>query len=266
MFGKLSISRRVFVLALLLVALYRIQLVFAVMGPQQVINGFTQVDGVTIAIVVTLLINLLAIPLALYNRAAGLYLGFLVLIINVAFSGPFLVEALVEPQRLGAWLWSTVVLSGNVLGLLFGLISMVENFYHRLPAWMQEAPDRILKGSLAAFTGMLLLGVVMGLGPAPTGTELAETPDVVVKIELEDMRFHPQQLELEKDQPVGLFLINRDDFAHSLDIDAFDVHVTVPANSSVVTFVQPDERGQFQLYCAVPGHESAGMVGSLTVK
>lgn len=262
---KLSISQRVFVLGLLLVAIYRIELVFLVMGPEQVLNGLIQMDGITIAITVTLLINLLAIVLALYNRAAGLFLGYLVLIINIAFSGPFLIEGLAEPQRLGAWLWSAIILSANVLGLFFGLIRMVERFSSGLPVWLEEAQVRILKLSLAAFTGMLLLGLVMSLGPAPAATGLAQTPDVVVKIELEDMRFHPEQLELERDQPAGLFLINRDDFDHSLDIDALDVHVTVPARSSVVAFVQPDERGEFYIYCAVPGHESAGMVGSLIV-
>lgn len=170
-----------------------------------------------------------------------------------------------SPKRLAAWLWSAIVLSGNALGLLFGLIGIIENFGRRSPDWMQETQRRMLKGSLAAFIGMLLLGLVMAFGPAPTATGIAETPDVVVTIELKDMRFHPQQLELEKDQPAGLFLINRDDHAHSFDIDAFDVHVTVPARSSVVAFVQPSERGEFYLYCAVPGHESAGMVGSLTV-
>lgn len=263
---KLSISRRVFVFGLLLVAVYRMDLIFLVMGPEQVVNGFVQMDGITIAIVITLLFNLLAIVLALYNRALGLYLGYLVLIINMVFSGPFLFEALVEPQRLAAWLWSTIVLSGNILGLLFGLMGIVEHLGSRSPDWMQETQSRLLRGSLAAFTGVLLLGLVMSLGPDQGATGLAETPDVVVKIELENMRFHPQRLELEKDQPAGLFLINRDDYDHSLDIDAFDVHVTVPAKSSVVAFVQPAERGQFQIYCAVPGHESAGMVGSLTVK
>lgn len=262
---KLSISHRVFLLGLLFVAIYRIELIFLVMGPEQVLNGFAQLDGIAIAIVVTLLFNLLAIALVVYNRAAGLFLGYLVLIINIVFSGPFLIEDLAEPQRLGAWLWSVIILSGNVLGLFFGLMSIVERFSSGLPVWLAEAQERILKLSLAAFTGMLLLGLVMSFGSAPAATDLAQTPDVVVKIELEDMRFDPEQLELEKDQPAGLFLINRDDFDHSLDIDALDVHVTVPAQSSVVAFVQPDERGEFYIYCAVPGHESAGMVGSLIV-
>ena len=77
------------------------------------------------------------------------------------------------------------------------------------------------------------------------------------------MRFQPAHLELARDQRTALFLINRYDYQHSFDIDILNVHVTVPGQSSAITFVQPRESGQFHFYCGVAGHEVVGMVGSV---
>lgn len=265
MIDGISPARRVTVLALLLVAFYRLHLIFIVMGPDQVIGGLAAADGITIAIAVTLLLNVLAIPLALYGRLSGLLLGYLVLVINIVFSGPFLLEVLADPYHFGSWAQSLTILGGNVLGLIFGVIAVIEQLGRELPVWTQKMQGRTLKGSAAAFCGMLLLGFILSLGSAPA-TELSETPEAVIEIELQDMRFHPQQLQLEKDQPTALFLINRDDYQHAFDVDALDIHVTVPAHSSTIAFVQPTQSGQFPLYCGIPGHEAAGMVGSLTVR
>lgn len=88
----------------------------------------------------------------------------------------------------------------------------------------------------------------------------------VIAGEVENMRFKPSDLELSKGHRVALFLVNRDEYPHSIDIDELGVHVQVPPVSSKVAIVEPERAGQFHVYCSVAGHEIAGMVGTLTVR
>lgn len=265
MFGRFSIAYRVTLLALVLVAAYRTYLTFVVMGPAQVIDGLFAADGVTIAMSVTYLIAVVSLLLALGGRAAGLFLGALVLAVNMVFSGPFLVKDLADPHRLASWAWSLTVLSGNALGIVFGAVAIAERFWPALPARSRRMQGLLLKGSVAAVGGMLLLGLLLSLGAAPS-TDVAGAPDAVITVELKDMRFQPDHLELSKGERTALFLINRDGIQHTFDSDALDIHVTVPAQSSTVIFVERMESGEFDLYCAIAGHEVAGMAGSIAVK
>ena len=54
---------------------------------------------------------------------------------------------------------------------------------------------------------------------------------------------------------------------HDFVIDALDVNSGELAGGEQVqvTFTAPDEPGEFQFYCSIPGHKEAGMVGTLTV-
>ena len=65
---------------------------------------------------------------------------------------------------------------------------------------------------------------------------------------------------------VALRLENSDTQRHSFDIDAFDVHVTMPINAPALALFTPNAPGTYTFYCRIPGHTEAGMVGTLIVE
>ena len=65
---------------------------------------------------------------------------------------------------------------------------------------------------------------------------------------------------------LGLFLINKDDVAHSFDIDSLDIQVHMPPNATTAVAIRPTGPGNLEFFCAVPGHRDAGMVGTIEVE
>ena len=95
-------------------------------------------------------------------------------------------------------------------------------------------------------------------------------------------RFAPGDLEVPAGVPVTFTLRNNDPIDHEWIVGTADVHerhrtgtepfhatrpteVTVPALESRETTVVFDAPGEYQFICHLPGHESYGMVGTLTV-
>jgi uncharacterized cupredoxin-like copper-binding protein len=49
-------------------------------------------------------------------------------------------------------------------------------------------------------------------------------------------------------------------------VDAKDIHAEMPMKGKTTLTVSPSRLGTYVLYCGVPGHEDAGMVGTLIVE
>lgn len=91
-------------------------------------------------------------------------------------------------------------------------------------------------------------------------------PDGRLLIETDAMRFVQSEVRVKAGQPVALRVVNRDDYAHAFDIDAFDIHAPLPAKATYDVTFTPTEPGRYRFYCGSPGHEAAGMVGVLVVE
>ena len=251
----------IFLLGLALVLLDRMRLLFLVMGPDQLIRGLAEFDAFTTGLVILLAFNLAAILGLFASRRWALYLGFAILLINLLTSAPFRLEYLAEPRLLGSWVWSHLILAGNLLGLFFGVLAIGDRYGRK---WFLDHRNRILITALAFFSGMLLLGIFLSFAH-PEDQILSEVLDEVLWVDMLEMRFEPADVELSMGMHTALYLVNRDDIPHSFDVDELGIHVSVPANSSMITLVKPMQSGEFYLYCDVPGHEAAGMVGTVSV-
>jgi plastocyanin len=89
----------------------------------------------------------------------------------------------------------------------------------------------------------------------------AQRGDIVVT--MKDVRFVPDDVTASGRQ-VAVVVDNHDLFWHTFTIDELDVDLRVPVKASRrVTFDAPP--GDYEITCAIPGHDAAGMNGTLTV-
>jgi plastocyanin len=262
MIDRVTTNHYIFLAGLVLVFLDRIRLLFFVMDPAQVLPGLAEFDVFTTGLVILLALNLLAIFGLLSRRIWPLFLGLAILVINLLTSAPFRLEDLTEPRLLGSWVWSLLILSGNLLGLFYGALAVGDAYGRN---WFQNYRNRILISTLAFFSGVLLLGIFLSF-TYPENQILAEVPDEVIWIDMLNMHFVPDHMELSSGLKTALYLVNKDDIPHSFDVDELGIHISVPPNSSTIALIQPTEIGEFYLYCDVPGHEAAGMIGTVTVR
>jgi uncharacterized cupredoxin-like copper-binding protein len=88
-------------------------------------------------------------------------------------------------------------------------------------------------------------------------------------IRLSEFEIKPQQFSVIAGRPLTLTLINNGRIRHNLE---FDPAVTTsqlptalgPGEKATISFT-PIATGAFAYWCSIPGHNTAGMVGTLTV-
>ncbi len=112
----------------------------------------------------------------------------------------------------------------------------------------------------AIATGFLAAGAGGGSG------SVAAAPTTTATLVAEGTKFLPTSYSVGSSDVLGMFVENRDSFAHSFDVDALNIHVQVPANSTVALSIKPTSVGPLEFYCAIPGHKEAGMAGTIDVK
>lgn len=84
-------------------------------------------------------------------------------------------------------------------------------------------------------------------------------------VEAIGMSFVRDEVHVPAGQSVTLRIVNRDGYAHAFDIDAFGIHRPLAARETVEITFKPEQAGRYQFYCGSPGHQKAGMVGTLVV-
>jgi plastocyanin len=114
---------------------------------------------------------------------------------------------------------------------------------------------------VAATAGVGIL-IVLAVAVLPGGSAGGPEPgDHVVMTDAN--AFSPPNLEVEAGT-VGIYVQNGDYFWHTFTVHELGVDVRVPVGGSGrVTFEAP--AGTYEFVCAIPGHETAGMIGTLTV-
>lgn len=104
------------------------------------------------------------------------------------------------------------------------------------------------------------------MGPRATDVSAPEpVPDAdEITIEMTEMAFDPAAIEIPAGEPVNLAVTNLGAMFHDLTIDELDLQIGVDSGETVTVGLEVDEPGEYEFYCSVPGHASAGMRGTLT--
>ncbi len=108
-------------------------------------------------------------------------------------------------------------------------------------------------------------------------------PSKSVHVIMTDFQFTPSTYTVPAGQPISIQLTNNGAATHSFIIMKAGLHVqghftdadkssvyweeaAVPAGQSITaTFTAPDQPGNYQVVCGVPGHFESGMVATLVV-
>jgi uncharacterized cupredoxin-like copper-binding protein len=90
-----------------------------------------------------------------------------------------------------------------------------------------------------------------------------------VEMEMGEMYFDPDEVSADAGSSLTINFDNVGNQLHDFTIDDLNgerVHVEVASGETgSVTLSIPDDAGEIEFYCSVPGHRAAGMEGVLTV-
>lgn len=89
-----------------------------------------------------------------------------------------------------------------------------------------------------------------------------------VAVTASEWRFQPSRLSVRAGEVVTLSVTNAGAHLHTLTVPALgiDTGPLEPRATRDLTFDTPADRGQYDVICTFPGHEEAGMIGSLIVE
>ncbi len=82
----------------------------------------------------------------------------------------------------------------------------------------------------------------------------------------QDFRFSPDTLRVNDGDTVKINFSNPDVVPHLIDLPAFNQHIALAPGGEFTLEFLADKTGSFPFVCSVPGHEEAGMVGSVIVE
>jgi uncharacterized cupredoxin-like copper-binding protein len=98
-----------------------------------------------------------------------------------------------------------------------------------------------------------------GTAPAP----ITDAPEITV--EAGEMWFEPATIQMTAGEPTNLTLANAGEVLHDLTIEELDLMIEAEPGQRGTAGLELPEAGDYDFYCSVAGHASAGMRGTLTV-
>ena len=186
-------------------------------------------------------------------------LGALYWALVLAANAPYFAYDLTHPEFLESFIVSTTMSLAALVGLAAGVGATLQNYQ---PAAGPRAP-RWFAAGLTALAGLGVGAVLVAALPRPgVGVAtLAQLPALTTA----QYRYDQTELRAQVGVPVALRLENQDSSGHSFDIDALDVHVSMPPGAAALALFTATAPGTYTFYCNVPGHRELGMVGTVVV-
>lgn len=123
---------------------------------------------------------------------------------------------------------------------------------------------------VAVLAVLALLAVACGGGGSQSSSDSSATSSGSgqgIQVSLQDFKFAPATITVQRGTPVTLSLKNDGAVAHDLAIEDLGVasELLRPGQSSTLTFT-PNTAGEFEIICTEPGHLASGMRATLIVQ
>lgn len=185
-------------------------------------------------------------------------------ILVLMFTGFYAPYALAHPADSLSFVTTLVVLVAAIMAIAASLTAWREVRRGRASWQSGGRSGLVVAGVVGLVVGACLTSV---LAASSTGTvaALSQPPTTTGSLTVQDTKFL-ENLDAKTGDVLGVFVTNRDGFAHSFDVDALGIHVPLAATSTTFVAINPTAAGPLQFYCAVPGHKDAGMVGAISVR
>ena len=125
-----------------------------------------------------------------------------------------------------------------------------------------------MRNGRGAATVLVALMVGACGGGGGSGDDSAPDPgrpdDITVKAK--EYRFEPADLAIDAGRPYLVAVENIGSIPHDLAVKDAGFKVTVQRGRTGRKTLTVAKPGRYEIYCSLPGHKSAGMHGSLTVR
>ncbi len=116
---------------------------------------------------------------------------------------------------------------------------------------------------LRVLFGLALAALLVACSSAAPVAQSAETVNITAS---DNFHFDPNTITAKVGQPVHIVLTNKGVLVHSFVIDALGVKIAnVQGGATGEATFTPTQAGTYTFYCEQPGHQAAGMTGTLTV-
>ncbi len=182
-------------------------------------------------------------------------------VLFILLNAPYLVYPLTHPAD-SLFPESLVMVVATLALVVAGALAFREA---RNPARAGGTGVRLAATVVSALTlGAVATGFLAGAMGAGA-SQLAASPTTTATLVAAETKFVTTSYSMSSSDVLGLFVENRDSISHSFDIDALDIHVQLPAKSTVAVAIEPTQAGPLEFYCAVGGHKAAGMDGTIDV-
>lgn len=124
---------------------------------------------------------------------------------------------------------------------------------------------------------LLVAAIIAGCGggggsqqsTTPSSSSSSSSSSNAQRIEIigTEFAYSPGNITVKRGQAVEIVFKNEGSVVHDLLIDEFKVNSgKITAGQSTTLRFTPNQAGQYQIYCAEPGHQVAGMVATLVVE
>jgi len=196
-------------------------------------------------------------------RRGALWLVLLIVpVLFLLLNAPFLVFPLTHPTDIG-FTAILPLLVGTIVLVWSGVFAFRQARSGPVPtsaSWRARIAVAVVAGATAGAFGTGFLAAKAG-----GSGSVAAAPTVTATLVAQNTKYLTTSYSLGSSDVMGLFVENKDGFAHSFDIDSLNIHVQIPANATVAVAIKPTSAGPLEFYCAVPGHRDAGMAGIIQV-
>lgn len=119
-------------------------------------------------------------------------------------------------------------------------------------------------GNLLVVTNAVSMGPPTGQLLSCEGVSMGDAADVIT-VELSDMQFSPSSVSIPANSDVTVRLVNSGFATHNISIPELGITSKMLAAGEEMEVIVNAPAGTYAFRCDVPGHQLAGMVGSLRV-
>lgn len=210
----------------------------------------------------SLVVTAVLIALVARFRAWALVLTALLMLLNLAVSGIYMVAGLRFPASFFDFVTSLVSVAGSPIALGGAIVALIARRRHATRSAPTRTERTLAGGFLAALAALAVLSGVLTL--VNRESVAAEAKVGALPVRMKGTKFEPEWLRVRAGQSVRLLIKDSDPGAHSFVIEALDADVTVHPGSERLVEIADLAPGEYPYVCKLFGHEDF-MKGVLVV-